>query len=395
MPSSRNVGTKTPRLRRRASGRRGRRAAVRSRRAWATAAGCTRSTEPMSIPSSSELVLTSARSSPAFSRCSSVEPALARQRSVVRQRDLLAGERVDARRHLLGLRAVVDEDERRARRRACARARAASTDGQIVAADVREVVDRRLDGELHAASPGRSRRSTGSTGRGLRAARACRSPSTLALDPRPRGTARSPPAASASPTDRCAAATVSARSLEPLERQREVRAALRARDRVDLVDDHRAHAAEHAAAAHGRQHDVQRLRRRDENVRRLAQHPRARRRRRVAGADGDANLGKRLAGRGEALAQLGERLLEVALDVVVERLERRDVEEVDRVRRAAPRVPSTISSFSSQRNAASVFPVPVGARMSVCDPRAIAGQPSRCGALGSPSVSRNQRRTSG
>src|SRR5256886_5007007 len=32
--------------------------------------------------------------------------------------------------------------------------------------------------------------------------------------------------------------------LEPLERQREVAAALVARHRVDLVDDHRAHAAE-------------------------------------------------------------------------------------------------------------------------------------------------------
>ena len=43
------------------------------------------------------------------------EAALARQRSVIGKRDLLAGERVDPRRHLLGLRAVVDEDERRAR----------------------------------------------------------------------------------------------------------------------------------------------------------------------------------------------------------------------------------------------------------------------------------------
>ena len=125
---------------------------------------------------------------------------------------------------------------------------------------------------------------------------------------------------------------VLAQALEALEREREVDAALRAGDRVDLVDDHRANAAEHAAAAHAREHDVQRLGRRDENVRRLAQHARARRRRRVARANGDANLGKRLARRGEALAQLGERLLEVALDVVVQRLERRDVEDVNRVR---------------------------------------------------------------
>ena len=59
------------------------------------------------------------------------------------------------------------------------------------------------------------------------------------------------------------------------------------------------------------------------------------------------------------------------------------------------RVPSTMSWLSSQRNAASVLPVPVGARISVCAPDAIAGHPSRCGALGSPTRSRNQARTSG
>ena len=54
-----------------------------------------------------------------------------------------------------------------------------------------------------------------------------------------------------------------------------------------------------------------------------------------------------------------------------------------------------MSWFSSQRNAVSVLPVPVGARMSVCAPLAIAGQPSRCGALGAPSVSANHARTRG
>ncbi len=53
------------------------------------------------------------------------ETPLARQRSVVRKRELLAGERVDPRRHLLGLRAIVDEDERRARGAHVLEARAA------------------------------------------------------------------------------------------------------------------------------------------------------------------------------------------------------------------------------------------------------------------------------
>src|SRR5688500_10720598 len=57
--------------------------------------------------------------------------------------------------------------------------------------------------------------------------------------------------------------------------------------------------------------------------------------------------------------------------------------------------PSVISASSSYRKADSVFPVPVGARMSVSSPLAIAGQPPRCGADGSPSVSVNHARTSG
>src|SRR5579883_190000 len=53
------------------------------------------------------------------------------------------------------------------------------------------------------------------------------------------------------------------------------------------------------------------------------------------------------------------------------------------------------SASRHARNAANVLPEPVGARMSVCCPAAIAGQPSRCGAVGSPSAVRNQCRTGG
>src|SRR5687768_11841147 len=54
-----------------------------------------------------------------------------------------------------------------------------------------------------------------------------------------------------------------------------------------------------------------------------------------------------------------------------------------------------MSWSSSYRKAARVFPVPVGARMSVSEPAAMAGQPARWGAEGSPRVSANQVRTSG
>lgn len=43
-----------------------------------------------------------------------------------------------------------------------------------------------------------------------------------------------------------------------------------------------------------------------------------------------------------------------------------------------------------QRKAVRVLPVPVGARIRVESPRAIAGQPSRCGAVGRSKTARNQ-----
>ncbi len=48
------------------------------------------------------------------------------------------------------------------------------------------------------------------------------------------------------------------------------------------------------------------------------------------------------------------------------------------------------------RNAASVLPEPVGAAISVLSPRAMAGQPRRCGSLGPAGKRRaNQARTTG
>ena len=48
-----------------------------------------------------------------------------------------------------------------------------------------------------------------------------------------------------------------------------------------------------------------------------------------------------------------------------------------------------------QRNAARVLPVPVGARISVESPRAIAGQPRICGRVGPVKTAENQSRTAG
>ena len=107
-------------------------------------------------------------------------------------------------------------------------------------------------------------------------------------------------------------------SREPLERQRQVRAALGRGDRVDLIDDAPARVLEQLLRLAG-QHQVQRLGRRDQDVRRVAQHLLALALRRVAGAHRDAELG----------ADPAQRHPQVAVDVVGERLQRRDVDEAD------------------------------------------------------------------
>ena len=113
---------------------------------------------------------------------------------------------------------------------------------------------------------------------------------------------------------------VAARLLgQPLEGDREVRAALGLRHRVDLVDDHPLRAGEQPASLRG-QHEIERFGRGDEDVGRRAQHGRPLLLRRVPGAHRDADVG----------ADAAQRRPQVALDVVAERLERRDVHEAER-----------------------------------------------------------------
>ena len=105
-------------------------------------------------------------------------------------------------------------------------------------------------------------------------------------------------------------------------RDREVSAALDARDRMHLVEDQRVDGAQHLARLR-RQHQVERLGRRDQDVGRLLHDLAALLLRRVARAHRNPQL------RLEAC----ERAAEVALDVVVERLERRDVEHAQTLAR--------------------------------------------------------------
>ena len=116
---------------------------------------------------------------------------------------------------------------------------------------------------------------------------------------------------------------------QPLERQRQVRAALGRGDRVDLVDDHRLRRPRTARCARPvsiRYSDSGVVIRMSGGWRSIAL---ALALRRVAGPDGDRQLG----------ADPAQRRAEVAVDVVGERLQRRDVDEA-RSRRSGPARPA-------------------------------------------------------
>ena len=112
--------------------------------------------------------------------------------------------------------------------------------------------------------------------------------------------------------------------LQALQREREMRAALVPHEGMDLVHDHAAHGREHPAAAVAGQQEVQRFRRRDQDVRRPLGHRRALALWRVARSHLHAHLGQALVGG----ADLGQGTLKVLLDVVGQGTQRRDVEDV-------------------------------------------------------------------
>src|SRR4051812_45253858 len=101
-----------------------------------------------------------------------------------------------------------------------------------------------------------------------------------------------------------------------------MRTTLVTRDSVNLVEDHRAQLAEGCTSTRRCQEDEQRLRRRDQDVRRLLRHLRALAGWRVARANADANVGELVPAERRASCELRQRGLEVSMDVVRQRLER-------------------------------------------------------------------------
>ena len=134
---------------------------------------------------------------------------------------------------------------------------------------------------------------------------------------------------------------VVAERCQPLQRQRQMRAALVAGQRMDLVHNHRLHRLQHLAPACGRQQDIERLRCGDENMRRLLAHLRALPRRCVAGAHRRRDVGERLAALQQRRVDRLQRLLEILVDIVRQRLQRRHIEHPRLVRqRPPPRCPN-------------------------------------------------------
>ena len=151
---------------------------------------------------------------------------------------------------------------------------------------------------------------------------------------------------------------VAAQSREPLQRQSEMRAAFVRRDSVDLVHDHRPDAREHRAPGLRAEQHVKRFRRRHQNMRRAAAHPLALGDGRVARSDPGADIDIGKPAPAELLSDAGQRRLEIFMDVVRQRLERRHVDDLRRIRRAAPRDPAAPDRRSPPGRPRASCPIP-------------------------------------
>ncbi len=172
-------------------------------------------------------------------------------------------------------------------------------------------------------------------------------------------------------------------------------AALVVGDGVDLVHNHRLHRAKIFAALLRRQQNVERLRRSDQNVRRPLQHRAPLRGQGIAGAHRGADRRAQIAPLQRQLLNLAQRLLQILLHIVAERLQRRDVDHLGRRPASEPSIALRISLSMQIKNAASVLPEPVGAEISVGLPARMGGQPCSCGSVGVPNLPTNHSCTTG
>ena len=227
--------------------------------------------------------------------------------------DLLTRHLVEAERQALGAAAGIDEEDRRAvgaheleelgvdrRPDRAARGLGAAEEGVEVGRGGGVGLDHRLDGDVDAQVEGLAHAGVDDLARPPRADHEARDLLERAL----RG---------AQPD---ALDVASGLGGQPLEGEGQVRPPLGRGDGMDLVDDAPLGAREHLLGA-ARQHQIQRLRRGDEDVRRLAEHRLAFALGRVAGPERDAQVG----------ADSAQGSTQVAFDVVGQRLQRRHVDQ--------------------------------------------------------------------
>ena len=124
--------------------------------------------------------------------------------------------------------------------------------------------------------------------------------------------------------------------LEPFDGQREMRAALRRNDGVNFINDNRLDGAQQLTRVRSQQ-KVQRLGRRDENIRRMAQKPRALVSRRISRANRDTRNVVRNSQPLRRLRNSHKRSAQVALNVYRESLDGRDINDAAALRFARRR----------------------------------------------------------
>ena len=141
----------------------------------------------------------------------------------------------------------------------------------------------------------------------------------------------------------------------------------------------------------GRQQQGQRLRRRDQDVRRSTRELRTLARGRVA--ERTATLGTRYETpcRSATARDAGDRRAQVAFDIDSKRLSGETYTTFKRSERAGSG--ENIMRSSAVRNAGSVLPEPVGARSSVDPPRTIGPKPCDWAGVGRSNDSSNHART--
>ena len=125
---------------------------------------------------------------------------------------------------------------------------------------------------------------------------------------------------------------------QALERKRQMRAPLVVRDGMDFIDDHRLNGFEDLTAFFCSQQNVERFRRRDQDVGRAVQHGPAVMHQGIAGAHGGANLRKGQPARRCQLQDFSEWNHQVLLYVVSQSFQGRNVENL-----------SFISEFARER----------------------------------------------